>query len=158
MLIKMRAYSKIIWISFVNLHAVNLISKGNQVPRVQSPLALRLLLSVRLVFVRTAMNLSMYHLCFSFRWYSHTPICRRKWWNLLLCARYLQVSQIHQDQEAERGAQVMNCDEGTYFLSHVYDQVKTSHSGDENKHPSRGRAVAGLSYYWGNLLTERSNI
>ena len=54
----------------------------------------------------------------------------------------------------KRGAQVINHDEGTYSLSHVYDQllqVKTSHSGDESKQPSRGNAVARLLHYWWNL-------
>ena len=45
------------------------------------------------------------------------------------------------------GIHVINRDEGTYFLSHAYDQllqVKTSNSAwDENKHLSIGSAVAG---------------
>ena len=45
----------------------------------------------------------------------------------------------------KRGAQVINRDEGTYSLSHVYDQLlqRTSHSGIENRNTTRGSTAAG---------------
>ena len=45
----------------------------------------------------------------------------------------------------KRGPQVINRDEGTYSLSHVYDQLlhRTSHSGNEIRNTTRGSAVVG---------------
>ena len=45
----------------------------------------------------------------------------------------------------KRGAQVINHDEGTYSLSHIYDQLlqRTSLSEIENRNTTRGSTAAG---------------
>ena len=50
----------------------------------------------------------------------------------------------------KRGDKTINRDEGTYNLSHVYNQLlqpRTSHSGNENTTSTRGSAAAKSAHY-----------